>query len=104
MIQFENGSTGVVAYYANGSKDLPKEYVEIYASGSTAIIEDFKKLQIYGKGKTTKKKLMNQNKGQKEMVEAYFNNLLKEHQLNALKYLNGKRRFTFIIFIRSRRK
>jgi predicted dehydrogenase/threonine dehydrogenase-like Zn-dependent dehydrogenase len=78
MIQFDNGSTGVIAYYANGSKELPKEYIEIYSSGSTAIIEDFKKLQIYGKGKALKKKLMNQNKGQKEMVEAYFDNLLKD--------------------------
>ena len=78
MIQFGNGSTGVIAYYANGSKDLTKEYIEIYSSGSTAIIEDFKKLQIYGKGKAIKKKLMNQNKGQKEMVQAYFDNLLND--------------------------
>jgi predicted dehydrogenase/threonine dehydrogenase-like Zn-dependent dehydrogenase len=78
IIQFENGSTGVIAYYANGSKELTKEYIEIYSSGSTAIIEDFKRLTIYGKGRPTKKKLMNQNKGQKEMVEAYFDNLLKD--------------------------
>jgi predicted dehydrogenase/threonine dehydrogenase-like Zn-dependent dehydrogenase len=78
MIQFENGSTGVIGYYANGSKELPKEYIEIYSSGSTAIIEDFKRLQIYGKGNPTKKKLFNQNKGQKEMVQAYFDHLLKD--------------------------
>ncbi|MGB0933360.1 MAG: bi-domain-containing oxidoreductase [Lishizhenia sp.] len=78
MVHFENGSTGVIAYYANGSKELTKEYIEIYSSGSTAIIEDFKQLKIYGKGKPTKKKLMNQNKGQKEMVQAYFDNLLKD--------------------------
>lgn len=79
-IQFENGSTGIVAYYANGSKELPKEYLEVFASGNTAILSDFKQLQIYGKGKPYKKKLFNQNKGQKEMVEAFINGLLKDGQ------------------------
>lgn len=77
LIQFENGSTGVIAYYANGSKELPKEYIEIFCLGSTAIISDFKELKIYGRGKATSKKLFNQNKGQQEMVEAFMNGILK---------------------------
>ena len=77
MIQFENGSTGIIAYYANGSKELPKEYIELFCLGSTAIISDFRELKIYGKGKTTSKKLFNQNKGQQEMVEAFMNGILK---------------------------
>ncbi len=77
-IQFENGSTGVVAYYANGSKDLSKEYLEVFASGSSAVIDDFKTLKIYGNGKPFKKKLVNQNKGQAEMVSAFVNGLLKD--------------------------
>jgi len=81
LLTFENGSTGVVAYYANGAKDLPKEYIEIYASGSTAIINDFKELKIYGKGNTVKKKLMNQDKGQKGMVESFFNGVKGEGRM-----------------------
>ena len=77
-IQFENGSTGIVAYYANGAKDLAKEYVEVFASGSTAIINDFKELKVYGKGKPFKKRLINQNKGQKEMVGIFIDSLLKD--------------------------
>ena len=65
LLQFENGSTGVVCYYANGSKSLAKEYVEVFASGTTAILNDFKELRIYGKGKPYKTKLINQSKGQK---------------------------------------
>lgn len=79
-IQFENGSTGIVAYYANGSKELPKEYLEVFSSGNTAVLSDFKELKIYGIGKPIKKKLFNQNKGQKEMVEAFINDLLKDGQ------------------------
>ena len=76
MLQFENGSTGVVCYYANGSKSLPKEYVEVFASGATAILNDYKELRIYGKGKPSKTKLINQNKGQKEMIDAFLNGII----------------------------
>ena len=76
LIQFENGSTGVIAYFSNGSKELTKEYFEVYSAGTTCVINDFKELKIYGKGKPFKKKLFNQNKGQKEMVEQYINHLL----------------------------
>ena len=76
IIQFENGSTGVVCYYANGAKSLAKEYVEVFASGTTAILNDFKELRIYGKGKPSKTKLLNQNKGQKEMVEGFVNGII----------------------------
>lgn len=76
LILFENGSTGVVAYYSNGSKAFAKEYIEVFSGGTTCIINDFKELKIYGNGKPFKKKLFNQNKGQKEMVQLYLNNLL----------------------------
>ncbi|WP_431110082.1 bi-domain-containing oxidoreductase [Winogradskyella poriferorum] len=80
LIQFENGSSGVVGYYANGSKAMTKEYVEVFSAGMSATLSDFKELKIYGKGKPKKKKLLNQNKGQKEMVEAFVDGLLKDGQ------------------------
>lgn len=80
LMQFENDSTGVVAYYANGAKSLSKEYVEIFTSGTSIILKDFKELKIYGDRKTSKKKLLNQNKGQKEMVTSFINSLLKNGQ------------------------
>jgi predicted dehydrogenase/threonine dehydrogenase-like Zn-dependent dehydrogenase len=78
LVQFENGSSGVVSYLANGSKELPKEYIEIFSAGTSVIINDFKELKIYGKGKPEKKKLLNQNKGQKEMVGAFIDQLLAD--------------------------
>ncbi|MDR0606120.1 MAG: Gfo/Idh/MocA family oxidoreductase [Bacteroidales bacterium] len=75
LVDFANGSTGVVAYYANGSTGLEKEYFEVYSSGTTAIIEDFKKCRIYGKGKVKKSKLMAQDKGQKNMLATFFDSL-----------------------------
>jgi len=80
LIQFENGSSGIVAYYANGSKSMTKEYVEVFSAGLSATLNDFKELKIYGKGKPKKIKKMNQNKGQKEMIEAFIKGILKDGQ------------------------
>lgn len=74
-LKFKNGSIGTISYFSNGNKGMAKEYVEINSSGSTAVINDFKELTIYGKGKPSKKKLLNQNKGQKEMVEAFISSI-----------------------------
>jgi len=80
LIQFENGSSGVIGYYANGSKSMTKEYIEVFSAGMSATLQDFKELKIYGKGKPKKDKLLNQNKGQKEMVTSFVNGLLNDGQ------------------------
>lgn len=76
IIEFANGSTGVVAYYANGSKSLKKEYLEVYSAGITATIDDFKQVTIYGR-RTKNIRLSTQDKGQKTMLKKYFDNLEK---------------------------
>lgn len=78
-IEFENGSTGVLAYYANGSKSMPKEYFEVHAAGQSASLNDFKECTIYGK-KAEKHKLTTQDKGQKQMVEEYIKGLRNGQQ------------------------
>ena len=86
-IQFQNGSIGVICYYANGSKKLPKEYIEIYSSGTSFVLTDFKELKIYGSNAITSKRLLNQNKGQLEMVSEFINSLIKsgESVINLMK-------------------
>ena len=74
-IECANGSIGTIAYYANGSKGLFKEYIEVYQGGLTAIVKDFKELEIYGKGKPYKKKMMGQDKGQKNMLTALLSSI-----------------------------
>lgn len=74
-ITFENGSTGVVAYYANGSKELEKEYIEVYHAGTIGIITDFKNIKVYGKGKKFSKKLINQDKGQAVMIKEFLDSI-----------------------------
>jgi polar amino acid transport system substrate-binding protein len=67
-ITFSNGSIGSINYFANGDKGLAKERVEVFAHGAVGILDDFKTLTIHSGGKKKEKKLMVQDKGQKEGV------------------------------------
>jgi polar amino acid transport system substrate-binding protein len=71
-LTYENGSIGTISYLANGDKSLPKEHVEIYGHGCTAVIDDFKALSIYSGGKKREKKFLSQDKGQKAEIKAFI--------------------------------
>ena len=75
-LEFQNGSVGTIAYFTNGAKGLAKEYIEIYQNGLTVVIKDFKVLQVFGGSKPLKKKLLVQDKGQKEMISTFLNAIL----------------------------
>lgn len=71
-LEFENGSVGVVMYCANGPKSMPKEYLEVFQARQTGIIDDFKRLTLHGGPSTFKKRLLVQDKGQKDMVRQFL--------------------------------
>jgi predicted dehydrogenase/threonine dehydrogenase-like Zn-dependent dehydrogenase len=71
-LTFADGSVGTVAYVANGSKAVPKEYVEVTSHGRTAILRDYKELELFGRKREGGAKLMSQDKGQKAMLTAFF--------------------------------
>ena len=72
-LRFENGSTGVVCYFANGSRQMAKEYVEVHQSGITATIHDFKRLEVHGKKKKPiTQRSLTQDKGQSSMLRAFL--------------------------------
>ncbi len=72
LLEFENGSTGIVAYYSNGSKAMHKEYIEVYSAGASATIDDFNETIIYTSGKPAKFNTPTQDKGQKSMIDSFF--------------------------------
>lgn len=74
-LQFANGSIGSLNYFSNGSKELPKEYIEVYSTGLTGIIRDFKVLEIHSTGKIHRKKSFIQDKGQGGMVKAFIKSI-----------------------------
>lgn len=75
-LTYENGSIGTISYFSNGAKSLPKEHVEIYANGCTAVLNDFKTLVIHADGKKKRKKLLAQDKGQKIEVQQFIEAIL----------------------------
>jgi predicted dehydrogenase/threonine dehydrogenase-like Zn-dependent dehydrogenase len=48
LLQYENGSTGVINYFANGSKDYAKERVEVYSQEKTMVLDNFQVTTGYG--------------------------------------------------------
>ena len=93
---FENGSTGVIAYYANGPKSMPKEYIEVFHAGTSAIINNFKELRVFG-NTTYKKKLFNQDKGQAQMVNSYFDSIISGIPLIPFPEIVGSTKASFAV-------
>lgn len=75
-LKFENGSIGVINYFANGNKSYPKERVEVFYQGKNFVIDNFRKTYGYGvkKGFSLSNTLLNtkQDKGHQEQ----FNQLV----------------------------
>lgn len=48
LLKYENGSTGVINYFSNGSKAYSKERVEVYSQERTLIMDNFRITQGFG--------------------------------------------------------
>ena len=48
LLKYENGSTGVINYFSNGSKAYSKERVEIYSQERTLVMDNFRETRGYG--------------------------------------------------------
>ena len=63
-LRFSNGSVGIISYLANGDRSFSKERIEIFGGGSTAILEDFRRLECVRGGRKHKMhSRWRQNKG-----------------------------------------
>lgn len=71
QLEFEDGSTGVVHYLANGSKAFPKERVEVFSDGRTAVLDNFRSLRGYGWKGLRSIKLRSQDKGHRAEMNAF---------------------------------
>jgi polar amino acid transport system substrate-binding protein len=69
---FRDGSIANVSYFANGSKAVKKEYLEVFSSGKTAVLDDFTRLDIFTSGRRTNKR-MSRDKGHSREVREFLN-------------------------------
>lgn len=73
LLRYENGSQGVINYFANGSKAYSKERVEVYSQNRTAIIDNFRKIDYFGF--SAKGFKSGQDKGHQEQFNRYYKSL-----------------------------
>jgi len=73
-ISYADGSTAVVQYYSNGSKKLSKELIEVYGGDRTAVIDDFRELQLYDRQKSRAR--VSPGKGHAEEVRTFIDSCL----------------------------
>ncbi|GAB3789774.1 bi-domain-containing oxidoreductase [Spirosoma horti] len=72
LVHYENGSTGTINYFSNGSKAYAKERVEVYWQERTLILDNFRALKGYGfKGFSTLSG--RQDKGHAEQMKRLIN-------------------------------
>lgn len=72
LLRYENGSTGVINYFANGSKSYSKERVEVFSLERTLIMDNFRETRGYGvKGFSKLKTSM--DKGHKNQFHELIN-------------------------------
>ena len=70
-LQFEDGSLGVVNYFANGHAGIAKERLEVFAAGRVLQLDNFRRLKAYGWLKVKPVRLWKQDKGQKACAAAF---------------------------------
>lgn len=52
LIKFANGSQGTISYLVNGDRSFSKERIEVFGGGTVTVLEDFRKLEIVGFGRS----------------------------------------------------
>lgn len=73
-LKMKNGSIASVNYFANGNKEVPKEYIEVFSGGTVAQIDDFKSLKIFGK-RSKKDKYKGMDKGHATGVQSFLKSI-----------------------------
>lgn len=76
LLKYENGSTGVINYFSNGSKAYSKERIEVFSQERTFIVDNFRKTEAFGV-KGFRKMKTSMDKGHKNQ----FRRLIKAVQL-----------------------
>src|SRR5262249_31688833 len=74
-LRFADGSIGVVNYFANGNRAIPKERLEIYCAGRVLLLHNYRSLTAYGWERGSSMRSWKQDKGQSACVAAFVSAL-----------------------------
>ncbi len=72
LVRFANGSEGSISYLANGDRSFSKERMEVFGGRSTAVLDDFRRLEFVRNGrKETVHSRWRQDKGHRAEWAAF---------------------------------
>ncbi|MFN0109926.1 MAG: bi-domain-containing oxidoreductase [Blastocatellia bacterium] len=71
VIKFSDGSVGNINYFSTGDRGLPKERMEVFGGGRSAVLDDFRQLEMWRDGKRKTSKRMSQDKGFDQELAAF---------------------------------
>lgn len=72
-LNFADGSTGTIHYFANGAKAFPKERLEVFTEGRVLQLDNYRRLKGFGWPGFKKMNLWRQDKGQRACAAAFLN-------------------------------
>ncbi len=72
-LKYNDGSIGIINYFANGNKSYPKERITVFCQGQVYELENFKSLKTYGSGKNLS--LLKQDKGHNSEVQEFLDSI-----------------------------
>jgi predicted dehydrogenase len=75
-LQFANGAVGSLVYASAGDRAFPKERIEVFCGERTAVLDDFRSLEIWrGGNRRTWSSPLAQDKGHRAVWEAFIRSL-----------------------------
>lgn len=76
ILRFADGSVGTVNYFGNGSKQYPKETMEIFSEGRVLRMDNFRRTEGYGFGTFKQFKTRSQDKGHGVQFKAFVDRVI----------------------------
>jgi polar amino acid transport system substrate-binding protein len=71
-LTFSNGSIGTILYVSDGSSRVPKERIEAFSGNRTAILDDYRALELFEAARKRATHARRQEKGHQHEVDAFL--------------------------------
>ena len=73
QLSYPDGAIGVITYLANGDRRLGKERVEVHGAGRSAVLDDFRRLELIEGGRQRiQRSWLRQDKGHAAELAAFI--------------------------------
>jgi predicted dehydrogenase len=78
ILTFGDGSLGTIVYASGGDRSMPKERLEVLSSGRSAVLDDFRSLELFADGRARRltRRMSTQDKGHAAELAAFVKAVL----------------------------